>query len=101
MTATLDRCKTALQIAAGATAYDEEINDLIATARLDLKIAGVVDPVDHSNPANEDDKLIQTAIVTYVCMNFNNPSNYERLKKSYDEQKSQLNMADGYTDWSV
>lgn len=101
MTATLDRCKTALQIAADVTAYDNDINDFIASARLDLKIAGVVDPVDHTDQSAEDDKLILKAIVTYVRMSFGSPADYDKLKASYDEQKAQLKMADGYTDWSV
>jgi hypothetical protein len=33
-------------------------------------------------------------------MNFGEPDQYDRLKKSYDEQKAQLGMATGYTTWS-
>jgi hypothetical protein len=32
-------------------------------------------------------------------MNFGNPDNYDKLKSSYDEQKAQLSMTEGYTDW--
>jgi hypothetical protein len=39
------------------------------------------------------------AIVTYCKLNFGEPDNYDKLKESYDEQKAQLSMADGYTVW--
>ena len=32
-------------------------------------------------------------------LNFGEPEDYDRMKKSYDEQKAQLSMATGYTDW--
>lgn len=72
--------------------YDEEIDDLIEAAKSDLGIAGVV-------PPSEVDALCQRAILTYVRMHFGSPDDYDRLKSSYDEQKAQLQMATGYTDW--
>ena len=59
----LDKVKLALRIK--TTAFDDEINDLIAAALAD----------------------------------FGEPADFERLKTSYDEQKAQLQMATGYTDW--
>jgi hypothetical protein len=32
-------------------------------------------------------------------MSFGLPEDYDRLKRSYDEQKAQLSNATGYTDW--
>jgi hypothetical protein len=32
-------------------------------------------------------------------MRFGSPPDYDRLKASYDEQKAQLQMSTGYTDW--
>ena len=86
----LAKAKTALRITTDA--YDDEILDLIDAAGLDLGIAGVVLP-------EELDTLCQRAILTYVRMNFGSPSDYDRLKASYDEQKAQLRTATGYTDW--
>jgi len=86
----LDRIKIALRITSNT--FDDELNGLIASAQLDLGIAGVV------LPASLDD-LCTTAIITYCKMNFGNPDNYDRLKASYDEQKAQLSMATGYTEW--
>lgn len=86
----LDKVKLALRIS--TTAYDEELTDLIAAAKIDLGIAGVVIPA-------EIDEIIVRAIITYCKMNFGNPENFELLKKSYDEQKAQLTTATGYTNW--
>lgn len=86
----LDRVKIALRITSNT--FNDELNGLIASAQLDLGIAGVVLPA-------ELDELCKTAIITYCKMNFGNPDDYDRLKKAYDEQKAQLSMATGYTVW--
>ena len=72
--------------------YDEQIDELISAAKIDLQIAGVVLP-------DELDALCNTAIVTYVCLHFGQPEDCDRLKRSYDEQKAQLQTATGYTVW--
>lgn len=87
----VQKAKTALRI--NSTAYDEQIDDLINAARLDLGIAGVVLPV-------ELDALTATAVITYVRAHFGQPEDYDRIKRSYDEQKAQLQTATGYTVWS-
>ena len=86
--------KSALRIPSDVTAFDQEINDLIAAAKVDLNIAGVEVPT-------ELDSIVRTAIVTYVKVHFGQPDEYDRLKASYDEQKAQLATATGYTDWGV
>lgn len=73
-------------------AYDTQIGSLLDAALLDMGVAGVVVPA-------ELDALVQQAAITYVLMNFGEPANYDRLKRSYDEQKAQLSMCTGYTDW--
>ena len=90
--ALLDDVKMALRVS--TTAYDSELTDLIESAKLDLGIAGVVLP-------STLDSVCNTAIKTYVKMNFGNPSNYDILKKSYDEQKAQLATNSNYTDYSM
>ncbi|MBR2549414.1 MAG: DNA-packaging protein [Clostridiales bacterium] len=87
----LDKVKLALRITSNT--FDTELNGLIASAKLDLGVAGV------TLPTTLDD-ICNTAIITYCKMNFGNPENYDRLKASYDEQKAQLSMATGYTTWS-
>ena len=88
--ATLDKVKMGLRIK--TTAYDEELADLITAAQLDLGIAGVEVPLTL-------DEIVTRAIITYCKMSFGLPEDYDRLKKSYDEQKAQLGTATGYTDW--
>lgn len=90
--AILDTCKMALRVV--TTSYDTEIQAYIDAAMLDLGIAGVQIP-------QGADALIEKAIMTYVRMSFGSPSDYDRIKASYDEQKAQLMNATGYTDWSV
>ena len=88
--ATLDKVKTGLRIK--TSAYDEELADLITAAKLDMGIAGVVIP-------STLDEIVTRAIITYCKMSFGLPEDYDRLKRSYDEQKAQLVTATGYTDW--
>ncbi len=88
----LEKVKTALRIT--TTSYDGELTDLIESAKLDLGIAGVVVPGLY-------DELVKTAIITYCKMSFGLPEDYDRLKRSYDEQKAQLSNASGYTNWAV
>lgn len=90
----LEKVKLALRIT--TTAFDSELNDLIAAAKVDLGIAGVLVPATTDSSL---DVIIQKAIITYCKLNFGEPDEYDRLKASYDEQKAQLSMATGYTEW--
>lgn len=87
--ALIDTCKMALRVTTDA--YDAEITEYIEAAKLDLGIAGV--------ETTAADSLVNTAILTYVRMRFGAPANYDKLKSAYDEQKAQMMMATGYTDW--
>lgn len=91
----LEKAKLALRIMTDA--FDEEILLLMRGAIRDLEIAGIiVNAVEDENDVLVDDVLIQRAIITYVRANFGAPEEYERLKASYDEQKAQLQYAEGY-----
>lgn len=93
--AMIDKVRNALRISVTDNqAINEELNDLIDAAKLDLGIAGVVVP-------QTDDKIVTKAIITYCKLSFGLPEDYDRLKRSYDEQKAQLSNATGYTDWEV
>lgn len=92
----LEKVKLALRISTDA--FNDELNDLIGAAQLDLGIAGV-DLTQPAAAATPTDKLLIRAIITYCKLNFGSPDEYDRLKASYDEQKAQLSMATGYTDW--
>ncbi len=86
----LEKVKMALRITTNA--YNDELTDLIASAQLDLGIAGVVVP-------DEIDALVTRAIITYCKVHFGLSEDADRLKRSYDEQKAQLVTCSGYTEW--
>ena len=88
----LEKVKMALRITTDA--LNDELNDLILSAQLDLGVAGVVVP-------DTMDALVTRAIITYCKMHFGLPEDADRLKRSYDEQKAQLVTCTGYTDWLV
>lgn len=89
----LDKVKLALRITTDA--FDSEITDLISAALADLGVAGVT----YDSDEYADDPLISCAVITYCRVHFGQPDDYDRLKASYDEQKSQLGMNTGHTDW--
>lgn len=86
----LEKVKLALRITTDA--FDGEIQDLIDAALADLGIAGVT-------TITETDPLIIRAVTTFCRVNFGQPDDYDKLKYSYDEQKAQLQVATGYTNW--
>lgn len=84
----LTAVKLALRISTNA--YDDEIQALIDAAYADLGIAGIDTTILESDP------LVVQAVKTYVRMSFGSPADYDRLKRSYDEQKAQMQTASGY-----
>lgn len=90
----LEKVKTALRLNEIDEAMEQELLDLIDAAKQDLGIAGVIVP-------DTLDAICTKAVITYCKMSFGLPEDYDRLKKSYDEQKAQLSNATGYTDWTV
>lgn len=89
--AILDDVKMACRVSTNA--LDAEYTRLITAASLDLGVAGV--------ETGDVDELVKEAIITYCKMRSGLPEDYADLKKAYDEMKSQLSNASGYTDWSV
>lgn len=88
----LEKVKLSLRITTDA--FDNEISALIQAAKLDLGIAGV-------DYLYDMDAVCELAIITFCKMHFGEPGDYERLKRSYDEQKAQLATCTGYTDWRL
>ena len=91
MIAMLAATKMALRITTNA--FDDELKDLINAGLADLGIAGVKEQ-------STENMLVRRAVITYVKMHFGEPDEYERIKASYDEQKAQMSMATGYTQWT-
>ena len=94
--ALLDKVKAACRVT--STAYNDELVDMIEAALADM---GITDIKPEVLTVFDTDSLIQRAVITYCRMNFGyqDDINYDRLKASYDEQKSQLLMSGKYTDW--
>ena len=102
----LNEAKMAMRIV--SKAYDAEIASLILAGVKDLAVAGVtVDGVSFTFTATTDgttvvdtstlnDQLLIRALITYTRLHFGSPDDYDRLEKSYFEQKAQLQTASGY-----
>lgn len=89
----LDKIKMALRIKTDA--YNDELTNLMKAGLIDLGFGGASREV-----LSEDaDEVVTQAVITYCKMNFGLPEDYDRLKRSYDEQKAQLGTATGYTNW--
>lgn len=86
----ISKAKLAARIT--TTAFDSQISDLLDAGLLDMGVAGVEVP-------ETLDALVETAAITYFLMHFGQPDEYDRLKRSYDEQKAQLSTCTGYTVW--
>lgn len=84
----LEKVKLALKITTDD--FNEELSDMIDACLLDLGIAGV-------DKREITDALIIRAVCTYCRANWGSPSDYDKLKASYDEQKAQLSMSGNYT----
>ena len=84
----LDKVKLALRLTVDN--YDADLTDLIAAAAIDMGIAGI--------ETTDQDAIIERAIITYCKLNFMvlTDGEYDRLKRSYDEQKAQLSMHSAY-----
>ena len=107
----LNECRQALRIT--TTAYDGELCSLMDAGAKDLTIAGVVLPgtvsfqlVSSGNTSYYQDNstltdaLVMRAIFTYTKMYFfEASSDNDRVKESYNIQKTQLMHATGYTDY--
>lgn len=87
----LESAKNALRVS-GAD-LDEEIQDLIDTAKADLKRVGILEA-----KIVETDPLIKKAVITYCKANFgwDNPE-AERFQSSYESIRNDLSHNKEYT----
>ena len=83
----LNKVKTALRLTVNN--YDNELTLMIDAAMADLGLVGI-------DISRDFDPLIIQAVITYCRVHFGSPEDYERIKRSYDEQKAQLISATGY-----
>lgn len=92
----LDKVKLALRVT--ASAFDEEVTDLIAAAKADLRLVGINVPKDEEgSPAKAvGDPLIERAIILYAKAEFGYNGDGERYRKAYDYLKCALSLAGDY-----
>lgn len=94
----LDKVKLALLIS--TEDFDDELEDLIGAAFIDLNIGDVSPDV---TVIETTDHAIIRAVCSYCGYQFElmhgTLQRSEAFKKSYDEQKAQLSMATNYTVW--
>lgn len=85
----LDKIRNAVRV--DGTDLDEDIKDLIASCKADLKLSGVV-------KLKDEDPLILQAIKTYAKANFDvdNPD-HEKYIASYESLKTHLSLSEEYT----
>ena len=94
----LDKVKLALLITTDD--FDSELEDLIGAAFIDLNLGDVSEDV---TILETTDPAIIRAVCSYVGYHFELEhgalNRADAFKRSYDEQKAQLGMATGYTNW--
>lgn len=84
----LERVKKALRIS--SSSFDDEVTELIESAKLDLKISGI-------KLSDSPDALIRRAIIIYCKAHFgyDNPD-ADRFRDSYVMLKQHLSLAGDY-----
>lgn len=102
----LSETKLALRIKTNI--YDGEIARLIEAAVGDLgivdveaagvslEVAATTEGETVTDNSTISDQLLIRAIITYVRLHFGSPDDYDKLERSYNEQKAQLITASGY-----
>lgn len=92
----LEKAKLTLRITTDA--FDGEVSDLLESAIEDLAITGSTIYVERNQNGEivDCDPLLRRAILTYVQLHFGAPEEYDRLKRSYDEQKAQIRVNPKY-----
>lgn len=95
LTALLAKAKVALRISAANTAFDDEIKDILNAGYRDLEATAGID-MDCLYDGEEFDALLLRALLTYTRLEFGDPSDYDRLRESYWNQKAQLQSCSGY-----
>lgn len=86
----LEKIRKSLRIT--STNFDDEIQDLIDSAKVDMKISGV-------EVINEEDPLIKRAIDFYCKANFYiDNKDADRYQKRYEDLKEHISLVGDYKD---
>lgn len=94
MTYLSEKIKPQMRVSAAQTAFDSEITDIIASARADLKLSGILTIKADS----ETDPLITRAVSLYCKANFGwDNKDAEKFQASYESLKAHLTLSQEYT----
>ncbi|WP_028609730.1 head-tail connector protein [Paenibacillus harenae] len=94
----LEDVKQALRISTTITAFDSEVIDLIAAARNDLRLSGVL----AEKVENDSDSLIKRAVTLYCKAFFGyDNADADRQLASYNSMKAHLTLSAEYTEVPV
>lgn len=88
----LNKVKAALRLTVNN--YDNELTLMIDAALADLGLVGI--NLNGEGTPVVYPPLVEQAVITYCRIHFGTPDDFDRLKRSYDEQKAQLITATGY-----
>lgn len=90
--AMLDDVKNILRVSGNN--FDVELTDLIASARAELRLAGVDETLANSNT----DALVKKAIMVYCKAEFGfDNQEADRFRKAFDSLKQHLTLSADYT----
>lgn len=94
----LEKVKAALRVK--TTAFDGEIEGLIAASLADLRLVGVnipeTEPPAEGEEPTAGDPLIERAIILYAKANFGYTDDGEKYQRAYDYLKCSLSLAGDY-----
>jgi hypothetical protein len=92
----LYKVKQALRITSNA--LDAEIEGLIAAAKADLRLSGIVSPdLNKKCPIGDaHDPLIERAIILYAKANFGYDEGQEKYREAFEYQKCALALSSSY-----
>jgi uncharacterized phage protein (predicted DNA packaging) len=91
----LDLIKISLRISPANKAFDDEIKELIESARHELMLSGI--SPEKANAQEKVDPLVRRAITTYAKANFgfDNPDS-EKLRQSFESLKNHMSLSGDY-----
>lgn len=88
----LEDVKQALRIRSSQDGFDQEVQDLIEAAKMDLQQSGI-----SAEKAESDDPLIKRAVITYCKGNFGiDNTKADQFNDAYVMLKQHLSLAGDY-----
>lgn len=90
----LEKVKGALRITTDVPIFNDEVQGLIDSCKLDLQIAGISE-----TKLDEEDPLIERAIITYAKAHFGyDNTDADRFLRSYEMLKQHMSLSGEYNE---